>query len=269
MTLHADIQAVLDGESEGHGRLRFIDFFAGIGGFSLGLERAGHICVGHVEINPYCRKVLKKHWPHVPQWGDIKELNCEELPEADMWCGGFPCQDLSVAGNTKKGLDGKRTGLFFDWWKLILTRRPQYVLVENSPVLLKRGLATLAGLFSDNGYDLEWNILSAGEFGAPHQRKRIYILAYTDEIYGATRVGDKQNRSSPIFAGRPAKRAEFWLQAPPERDGVDNGVSPRIYNDRVGALGNAVVPQVAEYIGVLLRESLINTERPLFQEAGR
>lgn len=236
-------------------QLKFIDFFAGIGGFSLGLERSGHTCVGQVEIEEYCNKVLAKHWPDVPRWGDIRSLDCEELPEADLWCGGFPCQDFSCAGNTRTGFAGKRSGLFFDWWRLIHKRRPRFVLIENSPMLLKRGLATLAGLFSDNGYDIEWDILSAGQFGAPHRRKRIYILAYSNKINGTTRVGDKQDRKTPAFAGNPIERAKFWLQAAPERDGVDNGIPSKLYNHRVGALGNAVVPQVAEYIGRLLMES--------------
>lgn len=232
--------------------MKFISFFAGIGGFDLGLERAGHECVGQVEIDDFCIKVLTKHWPNVPKWRDIRELTGRELPEADLWCGGFPCQDISPASSTGTGLSGERSGLWWDFWRVVLARKPRWLLLENHAFLLRRGIDTIMRLLSESGYDAEWEVLRANEFGAPHRRERCFVIAYSHEVYGQEGMGAKSLRKATVFAGHPRERFRFWLQAPSRDSGMDDGVPAETYRNRVGSYGNAVVPQVAEYIGKLL-----------------
>lgn len=159
-------------------KLRTLDLFAGIGGFTLGLERAGGFRpAGFVEIDRYCRQVLAKHWLRVPCWMDIRTVRSDELPAVDLICGGFPCTDLSVAGKGA-GLDGEASGLWFEMARIIRDLRPTYVLVENVAVLASRGLGRVVGDLAEIGYDCEWHCLPASSVGAPHRRDRIWIIAY-------------------------------------------------------------------------------------------
>jgi DNA (cytosine-5)-methyltransferase 1 len=158
--------------------VRVLDLFSGIGGFSLGLERAGMRTVAFCEIEPYCQAVLRKHWPGVPCFPDVRELHAADLPErADVICGGFPCQDISVAGKGA-GIDGERSGLWSEYARLIGEVRPSYVIVENVAALLGRGLGRVLGDLSEIGYDAEWHVISAADVGAPHLRERVWIVAY-------------------------------------------------------------------------------------------
>lgn len=244
--------------------MRFISFFAGIGGFDLGLERAGHTCVAQVEIDEFCRKILTKHWPNVPKYGDINELNGNELPEAELWCGGFPCQDISVAGKAA-GIHGKRSGLFFSFSSLIRKVRPKHVILENVSALLYRGMGELLGEFSSIGYDAEWDCISAFEFGAPHKRGRIFIHAYP--AGGGWNIFENQTADIPkkerlsyfeqsgyrwwCKNGRHSMERVAW-SVEPEIRGSDDGIPAESHAARLRALGNAVCPPVAEYIGKLL-----------------
>jgi DNA (cytosine-5)-methyltransferase 1 len=169
-----------------------LDLFSGVGGFSLGLERSGLArTVAFCEIDPFCRKVLTKHWPKVPQYEDIRELTAARLA-ADgierprVICGGFPCQDISVAGRGA-GLAGERSGLWREYARLIGELRPELVFVENVAALLGRGLGTVLGDLAALGYDAEWRIISAADVGAPHLRERLWIAAYSQ--YGRLEVG--------------------------------------------------------------------------------
>ncbi len=161
--------------------LRVLDLFSGIGGFSLGLERAGFKTVAFCEIDPYCRRVLAKHWPGVPIYGDIRELNAGRLRAdgvgVDVICGGFPCQDISLAGKGA-GIDGERSGLWSEYSRLIGELRPRYAIVENVAALLGRGLDRVLGDLSALGYDAEWHCIPAAAVGAPHRRDRLWIVAY-------------------------------------------------------------------------------------------
>jgi DNA (cytosine-5)-methyltransferase 1 len=161
--------------------MRVLDLFSGIGGFSLGLERAGFTTVAFCEIEPYCRAVLKKHWPHVPCYEDVRTLTAERLAadgiSVDVICGGFPCQDISTAGNGQ-GLAGERSGLWSEYARLIRDIRPRYVIVENVAALLGRGLDAVLGQLVSLGYDAEWHCIPAASIGAPHRRDRIWIVAY-------------------------------------------------------------------------------------------
>lgn len=314
--------------------MTFGSLFAGIGGMDLGLERAGMQCRWQVEINPYCRKVLAKHWPDVPRHDDVKTFPPTDPGEwqVDLIAGGFPCQDVSLAGKGA-GLDGERSGLWFEYSRIIRELRPQYVLVENVPGLLVRGIDRVLGSLASLGYDAEWACVPAAAVGAPHIRDRVFLLAYANserqsqpqgvvaEVGGWTgdrsqaiphtasirrdgpcpshggigqqdefkagpqpcvptrrlRGGhvpddDSQRLEVGICLGRNARQGltSFgranrsdggqWQRDPAElpESGVGRVVArlPKGMDQRIRALGNSVVPQVAEWIGRRLMESV-------------
>ena len=159
-----------------------LDLFSGIGGFSLGLERSGAFkTVAFCEIEPYCQKVLAKHWPKVPIYDDVRTITAERLTAdgitVDAICGGFPCQDISFAGKGA-GLEGERSGLWFEYARIIGELRPRYVIVENVSALLSRGLDRVLGTLASLGYDAEWHCIPASAIGAPHRRDRMWIVGY-------------------------------------------------------------------------------------------
>ena len=160
--------------------MNVLDLFSGIGGFSLGLERAGFRTVAFCEIDPYCRRVLAKHWPEVPIYDDVRTVSADRLRAdgiaVDVICGGFPCQDISVAGNGA-GLAGERSGLWREYARIIGELRPRYVIVENVSALLSRGLDDVLGDLAALGYDAEWHCIPASAVGAPHRRDRVWIVA--------------------------------------------------------------------------------------------
>lgn len=233
-------------------KLKVLDLFSGIGGFSLGLERTGGFeTVAFCEIEEFTRKVLAKHWPGVPCYHDVRELTRERLIadgiSVDVICGGFPCQDLSQAGK-REGIDASRSGLWREYARIIGEIRPKFAIVENVPELLTGGdgewfgkvLRDLASI----GYDAEWHCLQAGNFGAAHIRDRVWITAYvshTDEECWFECWGKQLKKGfSP-----PGDLYSFTDQPMPAR--VADGVPNRL--DRVGACGNAVIPQIPELIG--------------------
>jgi DNA (cytosine-5)-methyltransferase 1 len=173
--------------------MKILDLFSGIGGFSLGLERAGMQTIAFCEVDPACRQVLKKHWPDVPIFEDVKTLTAKDIHDTvDVICGGFPCQDISLAGKGA-GLAGERSGLWYEYRRLIEEIRPRYVIIENVAALRSRGLdAVLSGL-TEIGYDAEWHCIPASAVGAPHQRDRIWIVGYPNNN-GSSSAQDGQGR---------------------------------------------------------------------------
>jgi site-specific DNA-cytosine methylase len=129
--------------------MKFVSLYAGIEGIGLGFEKAGMECVAQVEVDLYCNSVRQRHYPHVKQYGDIRDVRGKELPAADVYAGGFPCQDLSVAGK-RKGLAGKRSGLWGEFARLIDEARPQWILIENVPWLLSSGKRRDWEYYSEN-----------------------------------------------------------------------------------------------------------------------
>lgn len=213
--------------------------FAGIGGMDLGLERTGGFEVRwQCEIDPYCQRVLAKHWPNVKRYGDIRELR--DVERVDLLCGGFPCQDVSHAG-PRVGIGGERSGLWAEFARLIRDLRPRYGLVENVSGLLDRGVERVLGDLAEIGYDAEWECISACAFGAPHTRQRVFVLAYPE----GERPGQLRRIKRTI--GSEEKRNIHWPKSEPECERVAYGVPARL--DRIAALGNAVVPQIVEWIG--------------------
>ena len=237
--------------------VRVLDLFSGIGGFSLGLERAGFETVAFVENNEACHRVLKKHWSEVPIYKDVKDVRFEQ-GFADVICGGFPCQDISLAGKGE-GLDGERSGLWFEFHRLIKEIKPKYIIAENVAALRTRGLDKVLWSLNEVGYDAEWHCLPASAFGAPHYRDRVWIIGYPNNQpkLQANSLLDTFGikRDSWQSFGRG-----YWGQIPrayrsiPESIsiGVDNGIPYRV--DRMKQLGNAVIPQIPEMIGRAILE---------------
>jgi len=160
--------------------LYFLDLFAGIGGFALGAEWAGMKFDGHYfsEVDDYAIRVYRRRFPDAISLGDIRGIAARDLPEGDwIIAGGFPCQDISVAGKGA-GLDGKRSGLWFEYARIIGELRPRYAIMENVGALTHRGLDRVLGSLAEIGYDAEWQDIRASDVGAPHRRERIWIVAY-------------------------------------------------------------------------------------------
>lgn len=159
----------------------FASFFAGIGGFDLGLEKAGLTSVFQCEINPFCNSILERHWPNVPRFEDIKEVTAADVPSADVWVGGFPCQDVSLARmGPRAGLGGKRSGLFYEYARLLGERRPRIFVIENVAGLLSshggRDFGVILKTLAELGYGVGWRVLNSRHFGVPQSRQRVYIV---------------------------------------------------------------------------------------------
>lgn len=231
--------------------MRFGSLFAGIGGIDLGLERAGMECMWQVEKDPYCLKVLKKHWPDVQRHTDVHDFPPEDIKslEVDLIAGGFPCQNISEAGD-RKGLDGQKSSLFFEMLRVIREFKPRYALLENVSALLRRGMGRVLGELAKIGYDSEWHCIPAASVGAPHRRDRAFIIAYANstglqglgEMEGFSQICSKETLSLCYRGGRSGQ----W-GTKPDVPRMVNGIPSRV--DRTRALGNAVVPLVAKYIG--------------------
>ena len=197
--------------------MKVLDLFSGIGGFSLGLERTGGFeTVAFCEIEEYPRRVLAKHWPHVPCYDDVRTLTADRLAAdgiaVDVICGGFPCQDISTAGKGA-GLEGERSGLWSEIARLVGELRPRYVIVENVSALLGRGLGTVLGDLAALGYDAEWHCIPASYVGAPHRRDRIWIVAHPNGAYGERgRLSSRIHQKHPLLkCGGPSRLAPEYV----------------------------------------------------------
>ena len=257
---------------------RLLDLFSGIGGFSLGLERSGGFkTVAFCEIEPFPRRVLRKHWPDVPIYEDVRTLTAERLAadgiSVDAICGGFPCQDLSVAGR-RAGLEGSRSGLWSEVVRLVGEIRPAVVIVENVGGLLSgpddkpgRWFGRVLGDLAEVGYDAEWHCIPAASVGAPHLRDRVWVVANSQQIKWVHPVFDadhaaevcrvnatqrQQNGLRSQMGGEVRSVPGPWMDQP-KPVGVADGVSD--WPHRLGALGNAVVPQIPELIGRAIMEA--------------
>jgi DNA (cytosine-5)-methyltransferase 1 len=249
-------------------KYNYIDLFHGIGGFALGVHWSGmkfenHFCS---DIEPYAQKLYKLRFPDSIQLGDITKINTEDLKQyGDKWIitGGFPCQDISCAGKGK-GIHGERSGLWFEYWRLINDLRPDFAIMENVGMLIHRGLREVLGSLAEIGYNAEWQMLRSCQFGLPHQRERLWIVAYPEQIsidksMEQRRISFKKQRCAKI-------RGESWEQFELDNYEVapskwrikgqnnsrplllrnDDGISGRV--DRLQGLGNAIVPQIAELL---------------------
>lgn len=239
--------------------ITFGSLFAGIGGFDLGFERAGMVCKWQVEIDDYANRVLAKHWPNVHRERDIRETGPHNLERVDVICGGFPCQDISYAGEGA-GLDGARSGLFFEAVRVVRELQPRIVVLENVAALLTRGLDRVLGTLAEIGFDAEWHSLSASSLGLPHLRARLFIIAYPSSEGRERPVYDNSlSRSAKApFAVNGHRCVGEWLQMVRSRGRVRSvdGLSVGVERSRLKGAGNAVVPQIAELIGKRVVKSL-------------
>ncbi|MBE9115196.1 DNA (cytosine-5-)-methyltransferase [Lusitaniella coriacea LEGE 07157] len=205
--------------------MRVSSFFAGIGGFDLGFERAGMNVVFQCEIDPFCQQILKRHWPHVPLHDDITTLISTTIPPSELWCAGWPCQDLSTANAGRTGLFGKRSGLFFTFMDLVREVRPAWLVMENVPGLLSAeegtALETVIDTLEENGYLGGWISCNAVHAGLPQNRDRIFFIAsfrserayhfFTDS---GELSGDTSSRKSSKAKVRPSFRQVTFGDTP-------------------------------------------------------
>jgi DNA (cytosine-5)-methyltransferase 1 len=247
-------------------KLRVLDLFSGIGGFSLGLERTGGFeTVAFCEIDPFCRRVLAKHWPEVPCYHDVRELTAARLAAdgiaVEVITGGFPCQDISIAGKRAGLGEGTRSGLWSEIIRLAGDLRPAFIIVENVSNLLSgpserpgAWFGRVLGDLAELGYDAEWENIPASTVGAPHRRERLWLTAYPPS-----------ERLQRGLALRSVVRTEalsspaVWHDVPADfvTHGHD-GLPREVVSDRgaIKALGNTVVPQIPELIGNAILQSL-------------
>lgn len=266
--------------------------FSGIGGLDLGLERAGMRVVWQSEIDAYCSRVLAKHWPDVPNLGDVTLIDWAEAPSVDLICGGYPCQPFSVAGRQRGEADPRH--LWPHMLDAVRVLRPRFALLENVSGHLALGFGRVLGDLAEIGYDCEWDCVPAAAVGAPHLRDRVFVVAHPqrDELWHEPGRRNGQGGPDPAVArddgpqgpvadtdsersqGRgvsavepsavpdagwrgprifgPAARPGGQWAVEPDVGRVAHGVPHRV--DRLRGLGNAVVPQVAEHIGRLIVE---------------
>jgi DNA (cytosine-5)-methyltransferase 1 len=261
--------------------ITFGSLFAGIGGIDLGLERAGMTCKWQVEWDSFCQKILTKHWPDVPKYGDVHNVGKHNLETVDLIAGGFPCQPHSVAGKRKGAGDDRN--LWPEYFRIIKELKPRYVLGENVPGIVTTYIDKVLSDLESEAYTCTTFNLPAVAFDAPHRRERIFVVAYSNGL----RCQDTQKRqgSVPEF-GSTNEQVEGW-----RRDNLSNsqgihglwskeeegnniqesrrfcrgswGTKPRVGRmaygvadrvDRLRGLGNAVVPQVAQWIGERILE---------------
>ena len=181
--------------------MKLLDTFAGIGGFSYAAEKlvGGFETTQFIEINPYCQKVLNKHWSHVPIHDNITTFTAKP-GEFDIITGGFPCQDISVAGLQKGITKETRSGLFYELIRIIRMVRPKYVVLENVAAILNRGLDIVLRELYEAGYDAEWAVISASSLGACHQRSRWWLVAYPNSKQSSRTESEIQTRRNTTFS---------------------------------------------------------------------
>jgi DNA (cytosine-5)-methyltransferase 1 len=240
--------------------------FSGIGGFDLASQWMGWENVFQVEWDSYCQKVLAKNFPNVKRYGDIKEFDGTKYRGLiDIISGGFPCQDISVSGQGR-GIYGKRSGLWSEYYRLIQEITPKYVVIENSPNLLRKGFEQILDDLSKSGYDAEWQCLCASDFGHPHERERIFIIAYATIqrrrgiLHNLKRsIIEKNKEANTLDSSRsPFLQFEERFSEPPVFRVVD-GLSKRLDAiNRLGACGNSIVPGIAYQIFKAIEEYSLN-----------
>jgi len=242
--------------------------FSGAGLGDLGLHRAGFKHRWFCECDPYAREILSLRWPGVPVYGDVRELRGLDIEPVDVLAGGFPCQDVSAAGKGRGIAVGTRSGLWFEYLRLIRELRPRFVIVENVKALLTRGMGAVLQGLAESGYDAEWDVFPAAAFGAPHLRERVVLIAYP----GGLRCPE----SGPIFTSDTSLGKRGHLDSPVDWNGlrlegpraeaavsayrgslvcrVDDGGAR--WMDRLRCCGNGIVPDLLEAVGLMIKANV-------------
>lgn len=206
--------------------------FSGLGGFELGLERGipNSKTIWQVEQDKYCQSILKKHWPAAELFDDVKSVGAHNLKPVDVICGGFPCQDISQAGKGKGINEGKKSSLYWELFRVIRELRPRIIILENVAAIINRGLSEVLGSLATIGYDAEWLCITAQQFGAPHIRKRFFLVAYPScerRDHGTNRLqeirSEEGDQSTILYGDRKKcsenfkRSSEAWFIADAER----------------------------------------------------
>ena len=230
--------------------LYVLDLFSGIGGFSLGLERAGMTTAAFCEIDPVARRILKKHWPETPICGDVRTLKGTEYGAIDVVCGGFPCTDISRAGKMV-GLAGERSGLWGEMRRIIGEANPKFVIIENVARLCADGLDAVLADLAALGFDAEWHCIPGFAVGSPQVRDRVYVVAHARALghrgpgWVGRWLGGAEEARRHGWRGEPQGDVQLWPE--PALDRVAYGVPGGV--DGCRKLGNAVIPQIPELLG--------------------
>ena len=237
----------VDNEVDSEVVLKHLDLFSGIGGFALAASWVWgeeHDIHSFVEIDPFCQKVLKKHWPDVSIHEDVTTYE-HDGSNIFLITGGFPCQDISIANQNGVGISGERSGLWKEFKRCIGDIQPRFAIIENASAITFRGLNTVLSDLAEIGYDAEWDSVRASDIGAYHQRERVFILSYP-KGFRQKRICQKQiyrEWKSQVKSMRIFERFEKRSDLPTSRflrslNGIPNA------SHRIKALGNAIVPQV-------------------------
>lgn len=233
--------------------LKVLDLFSGLGAFSLGLERAGMRTVGFCENELWCQKILRSHWRHVPIFDDVTTLKGIHVGPVDVIAAGFPCQDASSANPSGRGIAGERTGLFSEVIRLAGELRPRFIILENVPELLDRGFGHVLRSLAEIGNDAEWDCLSLGALGAPHERERLWVVSYPSS---AGWQGSQPNhgifeRAKASLAKYGHEAFELWRQLVGGElllRGID-GATVTMERRRLHAVGNSLGSVIPEHLG--------------------
>ena len=232
--------------------------FSGIGGFDLGLERSfkkhSIDCkiAWQVEQNKYCQTILRKHWPDAKIYDDVRDITKNNVSLVDILIGGFPCQDISIAGK-QGGIHAEKSGLWWEMLRIISELRPRIVVLENVSNIIRLGGLDVLGSLAAIGYNAEWTIISARMFGAPHLRKRWFCVCYPSDSDGSfiQRAGKPcgiQEKESDSDMSIYRSGYGYWRKTEVVSPlcHVDDGIPDRLA--RLRALGNAIVPQCSEWV---------------------
>lgn len=220
--------------------MRCLHLFNGIGGFALAADRMGWENVAHCEIDSFCNRIMKKHYPNSIKHEDIKTTDFRIYRgRIDLISGGFPCQDISIASRTSKGIDGEKSGLWRELVRAIAEVQPRYVVIENSTAILSRGFERLLFEVSQIGYNAEWHCLKGNQFGVPQRRKRLFLILYPAGYGNGMAKGQ-------ILTGWDKLEYTAWGHTRDRVYGVADDVPCRV--DRHRALGNSVIVQIVYQI---------------------
>ncbi len=257
----------------GQNQLTHGSLFSGIGGFELGAALSDIPTLWNCEISPWCREHLKYQFPNTKQYSDINTLHHPKY--VDIISGGFPCQDISVANSSKKnkskngkilGINGARSGLWSEMFRICKEIKPKYILIENSPMLISRGLEKVLEDLSKIGYICEWRCITASQFGYNHQRKRFYGVAYPIEKRREIRSEVFSYSEKTLL--KPVSR-QYPLSMPIERFNsesnyasvrMDDGFSKELDRKQIEGLGNAVLPEIAHFMFEIIKQHFYSNQ---------
>lgn len=232
--------------------MNVLDLFSGIGGFTLGFGQAGMRTVAFCEIEPWCRAILRQHWPHIPIHDDIRKLDGRQYAGVvDLVCGGYPCQPFSVAG-LRRGASDERH-LWPEMHRLVREIRPRWVVAENVAGHIQLGFDEVAASLESDGFTVWPFVIPACAVGAWHRRDRLWIIAHADRDRPQGRTPElppgqgQEHLDAAVLPGFSPVSPLHDKLSPPRLCGADDGIPHRAY--RLGALGNAIVPQIAALIG--------------------